>query len=149
MNSLFKTVTGAHPAAKSNEQDNISALSYADLNASQKIFVRDYTLEMLIGILPEETENKQRVVLSIEVETAVNPNWKADKITETVSYVDLIDMAEAIAAEGHINLVETYAELILCKCMDVDAVHSAEVTVAKPDIIANAGSVGVTISRSK
>ena len=52
-----------------------------------------------------------------------------------------------IAEEGHVNLVETFAERIVVMCLEDQRVDSARVRIEKLDILENAESVGVEIER--
>ena len=52
-----------------------------------------------------------------------------------------------IVATGHINLVETLAELIADRCLEDPRVKKVKVRVEKMDVFADATSVGVEIER--
>ncbi|HLF21542.1 MAG TPA: dihydroneopterin aldolase, partial [Aestuariivirga sp.] len=59
----------------------------------------------------------------------------------------VVKKVEAIVARGHVNLVETLAELFAEACLKDKRVMAARVRIEKPDIIRNARSVGVEIER--
>ena len=144
MNSLFKTVT----CSRDTDQKIVSIEPYQ--SGQQKIFIKDLALEMFIGVLDKEKIQKQRVVVSIEINVQPNINWHADQIDNVVSYADIANMIKDLPEKyGPINLVETFAEMITEECFKNPLVTGIKVTVEKPDIIAEAGSVGVQISRQK
>ena len=146
MNSLFKTVT----CDKSGRKSDRTVVPIQEFEGmAQTIFVKDLELEMPIGILDEEKNKKQRVIVSVELDVVPPADWRADDIANVVSYADIVESIQVIAASGHFNLVETFAETIIEKCFENDAVLSATIGIEKPDIIKNAGSVGAIISRDR
>ena len=113
------------------------------------VFVEGLTLDASIGILPEERQATQPVRVDIDLIVTVTPPLTSETIADTVSYADVVDAAAAIVAEGHIELVETLAERIANAVLADPRVAWARVRVAKPQIIARAAAVGVTIERGR
>ena len=70
-----------------------------------------------------------------------------DDISNVVSYERVVDHVKEIVASGHVHLVETLAEMIAARCLENDWIIGVRVRVEKPDIIAEARSVGVEIER--
>ena len=113
------------------------------------VFVRDLELQALIGIYAHEKTDPQRVIVNIDLSVTEGEGPKDDDIGHVVSYEIVVKKVEAIIAEGHINLVETLCEKIAASCLTDKRVRAARVRVEKPDIIANARSVGVEIERAR
>jgi dihydroneopterin aldolase len=111
------------------------------------VFVRDLECAALIGIHEQEKVKRQRVIINIDL--SVREGSGDDDISHVVSYEVVVKKVEAILAAGHINLVETLCEKIAQSCLTDRRVLAARVRVEKPDIIANARSVGVEIERSR
>jgi dihydroneopterin aldolase len=111
------------------------------------VFVRDLECAALIGIHEQEKVERQRVIINIDL--SVKEGSGDDDISHVVSYEVVVKKVEAILAAGHINLVETLCEKIAQSCLTDRRVLAARVRVEKPDIIANARSVGVEIERSR
>ncbi len=85
--------------------------------------------------------------MSIDLSVLEGEQTIADDISNVVSYEIVVKKVEAIIAQGHVNLVETLAELIAASCLKDKRVMAARVRIEKPDIIANARSVGIEIER--
>lgn len=147
MNSLFKTVIGC-ASAPVKENTDVVPLSQNEAN-TQKIFVRDLALDMFIGVMDEEKSAKQRVFVSADISVKANNNWRADEVNNVLSYADIIEEIKALADKGHIQLVETFAEMIAEICLQHREVTQATISVEKPDIIAEVKSVGAQITRVK
>ena len=143
MNSLFKTVTESP-----SKEDNVLSLR-APSEGGQKIFIKDLVLDMLIGVYEKEKQDKQRAIINVELSVNPNRNWQQDDIQHVVSYEDVVDAIKALAAEGHCNLVETFAEKIIEACFKYSGVSAVKVSVEKPDIFEDVAGVGVSISRSR
>ena len=111
------------------------------------VFVRDLDLMASIGIYDVEKRAPQRIVINIDLSVKEGDGPKDDEIGHVVSYEIIVKKVEAILDEGHINLVETLCEKIAAACLRDRRVMAARVRVEKPDVIANARSVGVEIER--
>ena len=118
------------------------------LAPKNKIFVRDFNLEMEIGVNAEEKGIKQRVTVSVWVEPVSWPNPSHDNIDETVSYDNIVKIVQGVSNRGHIHLVETVADLIADECLRVLPIRQITVRVEKPDIYGFA-IPGVEIIRNK
>lgn len=143
MNSLFKTIT----TAKADK--NIVPFQKVQSGVSQEIFIQGLTLDMFIGVFESEKKAKQRVIVDANIEVTPTQNWQADDVANIVSYADVIEIVKNIAAQGHIDLVETFAEKIIEECFKSPAILKMSVSVAKPDIIEGVESVGAKITRQK
>ena len=112
------------------------------------VFLRDVLLALPIGILPEERLAPQRVIINVDIYLPDPGRFASEDIEDYVSYADVFDGIKAIQTEGqHIELVENLAETVAAIALAQRGVSRVIVTIAKPDIITEAGSVGVTIER--
>lgn len=146
MNTLFKTVTDSDVAQENDKK--IVTLQQSQF-VEQTIFIKNLELDMSIGVFDVEKEEKQRVVVDIELTVVPSINWKADNIDDVVSYAAITDEIKSLAEQKHINLVETFAEMIIEKCFTYASVLAVNVSVEKPNIMQASTSVGVQISRSR
>ncbi len=113
------------------------------------VFVRDLDLMALIGIYDHEKVKPQRIVVNVDLSVQESDGPMSDEIDHVVSYEIVVKKIETIVAEGHVNLVETLAEKFAEACLRDKRVLAARVRIEKPDIIANARSVGVEIERGR
>jgi dihydroneopterin aldolase len=111
------------------------------------VFVKDLKIDARLGIHDEERLRSQRIIVNIDLSVKEGSDPISDDIRNVVSYEIVVKKVERIVAEGHVNLVETLAELIARECLKDKRVMGARVRIEKPDIIANARSVGVEIER--
>jgi 7,8-dihydroneopterin aldolase/epimerase/oxygenase len=111
------------------------------------VFVRDLEVMATLGIHEHERLKPQRIIVNIDLSVKEGEDPMVDDIKNVVSYEIVVKKVEAIIARGHVNLVETLAELFAEACLKDKRVVAARVRIEKPDIIKNARSVGVEIER--
>lgn len=122
--------------------------SATSLNGDYCVFLRDVTLHLPIGILDEERGQTQPVIVNVEMYVKDPGRFESDKIADYVSYADVYDDLKSLErAEQHIELVENLAETVAAMALGQKGVGRVVVTIEKPEIIAAARSVGVTIER--
>lgn len=117
-----------------------------DGRPARRMFIRDLDLDCWIGIHHHERKANQRVRINIDL-TVRDPAPIDDSIANVIDYDDIVAGVEAIVNSGHINLVETLADLIGDFCMADPRVTKARIRVEKPDGITKAASAGIEIER--
>jgi len=109
-----------------------------------KVFVRGLKVEAWIGVYDHEHGRQQPLVIDVELDVAAS---HCEQLGDTVNYETILQSAQAIAAEGHIDLVETFAERLAQACFDDGRVTRARVRVEKPLALAPyAAAAGVEIT---
>jgi len=114
-----------------------------------RVLVRDLLLMCSIGIHPHEKLAPQRVRINIDMAAQESPAPIGDDINNVVSYEHIIVGIKSLIAKGHFNLVETLADEIAALCLADQRVERVTVRVEKPDVYAEAASVGIEIERRR
>ena len=117
--------------------------------ATRRVFIRDLELTAKIGVHRNERRRPQAVRINIELTVAESGTPTDDRLDSVVDYEAVVDGVKEITDAGHINLVETLAERIANLCLEDPRVLAARVRVEKPNVLANAASVGVEIDRRR
>lgn len=113
------------------------------------VFLRNVTLHLPIGILDEERGQTQPVIVNVEMFIKDPGRFESESIADYVSYADVYDALKALEREEkHVELAENLAETIAGLALGQKGVARVIVSVEKPEIIAGAESVGVTIERT-
>jgi 7,8-dihydroneopterin aldolase/epimerase/oxygenase len=122
----------------------------ADTGAAQpkilvtKVFVRGLAIEAEIGVYAHERGRRQPLVVDVELDVAA-AGWRA--LSDTVNYETVVVAAQAIAAAGHIGLVESFAQRLAQACFAEPRVLRARVRVEKPQaLVPHAAAAGVEIT---
>ena len=109
------------------------------------ILINDLALNMSIGIHEHEKTAHQRVLVNIELSVSYE---KTAHIDDVVSYESIVLGVQSLANARHFNLVEEFAEEIAVLCLKNKRTTHAMVSIEKPDIFKNVGSVGIRIERN-
>jgi len=110
---------------------------------ASKVFVTGLRLEVEIGVYRHERGRTQPLVIDVELDVHTAG---AVRLRDTVNYETVANAAREIAAEGHIMLVETFAERLAQACLTDERVTLARVRVEKPLALApQAAGAGVEI----
>jgi dihydroneopterin aldolase len=108
-----------------------------------KVHVRGLRVEAEIGVYPHEYGRRQPLV--IDVELALEPGQGPfEHLADILNYETVIDRARSLAAEGHVKLVEAFAEKLARAYLSDPRVLSARIRVDKPEALAPA-TAGVEI----
>jgi dihydroneopterin aldolase len=112
--------------------------------AMTKVFVTGLRVQAEIGVYRHEIGRVQPLVLDVELDV---PTAGAGRLSETLNYETILTAAQAIAAGGHIELVETFAERLAAACLADPRVTRARVRVEKPLALApDAVAAGVELT---
>lgn len=111
------------------------------------VFVRRLEVRAEIGVYAHEQGVRQPLVIDMEVEVDA-AGWR--HLEDTVNYETLAGHAEAIAAGGHIGLVESFAQRLAEALIGEPRVLSARVRVEKPRALdPRSASAGVEITAQR
>lgn len=109
-----------------------------------KIFVTGVKVDAEIGIYRHEKGRAQPLVVDVELDV---PTAGVERLAETVNYETVVRAAREVAAEGHIGLVEAFAERLARRCLADERVTRARVRVEKPLALApDAAGAGVEVT---
>jgi dihydroneopterin aldolase len=112
--------------------------------AMTKVFVSGLKVQAEIGVYRHEIGRVQPLVLDVELDV---PTAGAGRLSETLNYETILAAARQIAASGHIELVETFAERLARACLADPRVTRARVRVEKPLALApDAVAAGVELT---
>lgn len=114
---------------------------------SSKVFVTGVKVQAEIGVYRHEIGRVQPLIVDVELDV---PTDGSDRLADTVNYEAILQAAQAVAASGHIALVETFAHRLADRCLADPRVARARVRVEKPLALAPdavAAGVDITVGR--
>jgi dihydroneopterin aldolase len=107
------------------------------------VFVRGLTLEAGIGVHDHEKGRLQRLVIDVTLALAPGP---VERLADTINYETVAAAARAITAEGHVGLVETFAERLANACLTDPRVRRCSVRIEKPGALDGAAAAGCEVT---
>lgn len=109
-----------------------------------KVFVRGLHLDAEVGVYPHERGRLQPLIVDVELDVAAAG---FERLGDTVNYETIAAAARELAASGHIELVEVFAERLAEQCFTDPRVTRARVRVEKPQALApETAAAGVEIT---
>ena len=112
----------------------------------RRVFVRGLRLDIEIGVHRHEHGRVQPVVVDVDIDI---PMAAVTRLADTVNYEAVVERATAIAAEGHIMLVESFADRLGQALMDDARVRRVRVRVEKPAILPGTLGAGCEITLAR
>ncbi len=113
------------------------------------IHIKDLQLRAIIGINQVERENRQDVLINIDLHADTRPAGRSDRIEDAVNYRTITKRVIRMVEASRFNLVERLAAEIAMICLADPRVDTARIVVEKPGALRFARSVGVEILRTR
>ncbi len=110
------------------------------------VFVRDLVVEAGIGVHDHERGRLQTLVINVALELSPGP---VEHLADTLNYEDVARLSRELVAEGHVGLVETFAERLGQRLMADPVVTGVTVRIGKPGCLADATEAGCEITLSR
>ncbi len=104
-------------------------VSGAPVREGLTVFVRGLEVAAGIGVYDHEQGRLQRLVIDVTLEMTPAP---IERLGDTINYETVAEAARAIAAAGHIGLVETLAERLALAMLEDARVRRCAVRIEKP-----------------
>ena len=113
-----------------------------------KVFIRQLVVPTLIGVMPEERESAQNLLLDLEMQIDVAAAAEKDAVERTVDYSKVRFAVLNFAAKSDYQLIESFAEQLAAFLKFTFALPWVKLTITKqPFDIVDAEGVGVVIER--
>ena len=113
-----------------------------------QIEISDLHLRAIIGINPDERNNRQDILINIILDVDTRPASASDDIADAANYRTITKRVIELVENSRFFLVERLAEAITRVCLEEPRVERARISVEKPTALRFAASVGVTIERT-
>lgn len=116
----------------------------------RKLFLRDYEININIGIHEFEKKGEQRVIVNVDIYVPFSLSTpQHDKLEEVVDYDFIRQVIAKRVALGHVHLQETLCDDVLSTILEHPKVMAAKVSTQKPDVYPDCAAVGVEVFRMK
>ncbi|GGY93816.1 dihydroneopterin aldolase [Pseudoduganella plicata] len=128
----------------------LSALTHPRLQDCRRLFLRNYEVQINIGVHDFEKKGEQRVLINVDlyIPLAVSTP-KADELHEVVDYDFMRETIARRMAQGHVHLQETLCDDVVQAMLAHPRVRAVRVSTMKPDVYPDCEGVGVEVFRIK
>lgn len=128
----------------------LSSLSYPGLTDCRRLFLRNYEVQINIGVHEFEKKGEQRVLINVDLFIPLALSTPhGDHLHEVVDYDFMRNTIAKRMAEGHIHLQETLCDDVARSMLAHPKVRAVRVSTEKPDVYPDCESVGVEVFRIK
>jgi dihydroneopterin aldolase len=114
-----------------------------------KIFIRELTIDCVVGIWDWERRVTQKVVIDLEMATDIRKAAASDHIDDTIDYKRVSKRLIAFVSESQFQLVETLTERIAQLIVTEFGVSWVKVRLNKRGALRGARDVGIEIERRR
>lgn len=122
----------------------------AELANCRRLFLKNFVINMNIGVHDFEKKGEQRVIVNVDLYIPLALNTPSqDDLSEVVDYDFMRQTIADIIADGHIHLQETMCDEIVKRMLAHPLVQATRVSTEKPDVYPDCEGVGVEVFRSK
>lgn len=123
-----------------------SFLIHPSLADCRRLFLRDYEVNINIGVHEFEKKGEQRVIINVDLFIPLALSTPAsDELHEVVDYDFMRDTIAKRVAQGHIHLQETLCDDVARAMLNHPKVKAVRVSTQKPDVYPDCESVGVEV----
>jgi dihydroneopterin aldolase len=117
-----------------------------DVAGCRRLFLRDYEIDIHIGVHDFEKQGAQRVIVNVDLWVPLALSTpSADDLGEVLDYDFIRSEIRQRVEQGHIQLQETLADDVLARMLAHPKVRAARVSTAKPDVYPDCDAVGVEV----
>ncbi|MBQ0012848.1 MAG: dihydroneopterin aldolase [Clostridiales bacterium] len=117
-----------------------------------RITLQNMSFRSHSGVLPEEKEQGQNFVVTLNLDIPEIPACKTDKLDDTVNYARVFEITRDYVENVSCDLIEYMAHEIILRVMrefEMIACMTCEIKKPTPPIDGQYDSMNVTIARSR
>lgn len=113
------------------------------------LFIRELKVETIIGVFDWEKNNRQTLIIDVDMAVDIRKAVETDNLQDTVDYKAVADRLTDYMENNHFNLVESLAEGLATVLQTEFGIRWLRLRIAKPGPLDNARDVGVLIERGE
>lgn len=141
-------VPGTPEATSTLTDTNAGAPVAAPVTAFQTVFLQGQRLDARIGVFEHEKGRTQPLQVDLEVRVnAARFTPRNDRLDEVFDYQAVRAAVLAVAASGHIQLLETFADRVLARILELPDVQGARIRISKFTAFEDCSAVGLVVER--
>jgi len=113
------------------------------------VYIHELAIDTIIGIYDWEREQKQTVIINLEMGTDIRPAAASEDIEKALDYKQVAKRLIAFVEAAEFLLIESMAEQIARLVMDEFKVPWLRLQLSKPGAVTGSKDVGVIIERGQ
>jgi len=114
-----------------------------------QIIIDQLEIDTVIGVYDWEREQAQKLIFDLVLTTDLSKAMESDNVEDTVDYAKVAELIENLTKAHQPELLERFADIVLQHIFATFAVEAIQLKITKPDILAQAKSVGIQVYRER
>ena len=135
--------------SRKRRQDAASVCQLSDFIMQDRVLIRDLLLRCVIGINEHERNQRQDVLVNVDMWADLSAAAASDDVSSTVDYKVVTKEIISSVEKSSYFLLESLASSIADICLSHEKVERVRVLVEKPGALRFARSVGIELTREK
>ncbi len=127
----------------------IVELKPAKNTTKRTIFIKDFIIHEIIGMLDHEKIKKQKIKFNIVINVNQNTLPNEKDLRSIINYEKITKKLKNLVKNKKYNFLESLAEDSFVEIFKDKRISSVKIKIEKPDAIKNASSAGVEIFKSR
>ena len=120
------------------------------LAGAQQVFIEGLRVQARIGVFEHEKTGTQPLAVDLELQVdAARFSPLHDRLDEVFDYQGARAAVLEVAGSGHIHLLETFADRVLTRLLEMPDVWSARIRIRKFTAFTDCAAVGVVVERNR
>lgn len=112
-----------------------------------KIYITGLSVPTLIGVYDWERERLTELIIDVELEANLDKAMQSDNVADTIDYAKVAECIVQVGKDSHFELLEAFGGKIMDTVLQQFPVQAISVKIVKPNILPNANTVAVALSR--
>ena len=112
------------------------------------VYIRKLNVQTTIGVYDWEQDIKQLIVIDLDLGCDATKAGETDNLEHALDYKAISDRVIQFTGDSHYSLIEALAENLAKVILQEFNISWLRLQLSKPDALADATNVGITIERS-
>ena len=114
-----------------------------------KIYITGLAVDTLIGVYDWERVQMTELLLDITLDADLDAAMQSDNVHDTVDYAKVADCIVAVGKESTFELLEAFGSRVMDTVLATFNVNAIKLKIVKPNILPNAQTVAVEMTRER
>lgn len=124
----------------------LTALAHPSLIDCRRLFLRNFEVQINIGVFASEKKGEQRALVNIDLFVPLVYNTPMhDKLEEVLDYDFMRETVMRRMAQGHVHLQETFCDDVARALLTHPHVRAVRVSTEKTEAYPDCDAVGVEV----
>lgn len=114
-----------------------------------KIYITELAVETLIGVYDWERVRSTELLLDVTLHVDLAKAMQSDNVEDTVDYAKVAEVIVQVGKESSFELLEAFGNAVMNAVLEHFNVSEMTLKIVKPNILPNARTVAVEMSRER